>query len=510
MKITLSGGDATREKTPLLVLPLFDTDLSDKKNRPELLSAVDAAVGSLLELAQEEGFKGRAEQTWTVHTHGKLPATRVMLLGLGARAKFEPEVLRQAMGKAVKSAGKGRVTKLAVSLPVTRDFEQCLRAAAEGLLLGDYRYDRFRTVGKDEKGGLSVQSVTLLLPPGQEKSKGHAQILELAETVAEGVNWARDLVNEPAGTLSPEKLADEAKGLSKLGLKVTVRGMAEIQRLKMGMFAAVAQGSVREPQFIEINYSPKGGKAQKQPAVAFVGKGLTFDSGGLSLKPADGMVDMKTDMAGAAAVLGAMRVIAAMKPPFPVVGYVGAAENMPSGHAYRPGDVLISRRGKTVEITNTDAEGRLVLGDVLTYASEQKPALIVDLATLTGACIIALGNYIGGAWSDNDEAAWAVLEAAKGAGEEFWRMPLSDLQKDALRSEIADMKNSGERWGGAINAAMFLREFVVDTPWVHLDIAGPSQSPKERGYHNKGATGVGVRTLVELVRRRAEGGAQQA
>ncbi len=510
MKITLSGGDATREKTPLLVVPLFDTDLTDKKNRPDLLAALDGAVGGLIDLAQEEGFKARPEQTWTVHTHGKLPATRVMLLGLGARTKFEPELLRLAMGKAVKSAGKGRLTKLTIALPVTRDFEQSLRAAAEGLLLGDYRYDRFRTVGKDEKGGLSVTGATLLLPPGQEKSKAHAQILQLAETVAEGVNWARDLVNEPPGTLSPEKLANEAKGLGKLGLKVTVRGRAEIEKLKMGMFAAVAQGSVREAQFIEIRYTPKNAKAAKQPAVAFVGKGLTFDSGGLSLKPADAMVDMKTDMAGAAAVLGAMRVIAEIAPPFPVVGYVGAAENMPSGHAYRPGDVLVSRRGKTVEITNTDAEGRLVLGDVLTYASEQKPAMIVDLATLTGACIIALGNYIGGAWSDDDEAAWAVLEAAKTAGEEFWRMPMTDLQKDALRSEIADMKNSGERWGGAINAALFLREFVIDTPWVHLDIAGPSQSPKERGYHNKGATGVGVRTLVELVRRRAEGGTSES
>ena len=502
MKITISGADAAREKTPLLVVPLFDSDLTDKKSRAPLLTELDAAVGKgMLALAQAEGFKAKGEQVWTVHAHGQISAERVMLVGLGARAKFEPEVLRLACGKAVKAAGRLRAKSLVVALPVLRDFEQCLRAAAEGLLLGDYRYDRFRTVGKDDKGGMRVGAVTLVLPPGQEKSKELQKVLELSQNVADAVNWTRDLVTEPPGTLGPKELADQAKSLSSLGLKVTVRGRAEIERLKMGMFAAVAKGSVREPQFVEINWVPKG-KAAKAPAMAFVGKGLTFDSGGLSLKPTDGMVDMKTDMAGAAAVLGAMRVIAHLKPPFPVTGYIGACENMPSGTAYRPGDVLVSRLGKTVEVTNTDAEGRLVLGDVLTWASEQKPALIVDLATLTGACIVALGNYIVGTFSDDDRAAWSVLEAGKAAGEELWRLPIYDLQKDSLRSEIADIKNSGERWGGAINAAVFLREFVVDTPWVHLDIAGPSQSPKERGYHNKGATGVGVRTLVELVRRR--------
>jgi leucyl aminopeptidase len=215
------------------------------------------------------------------------------------------------------------------------------------------------------------------------------------------------------------------------------------------------------------------------------------------------MVDMKTDMAGSAAVLAAMRVIGELKPPFPVHAFIGACENMPSGTAYRPGDILTSRLGKTVEITNTDAEGRLVLGDILTWAVEHKPAAIIDLATLTGACVIALGNYIVGAFGEHDGTVEHVLAAAKTAGEEFWRMPVTDLQKDALRSEVADMKNAGERWGGAINAALFLKEFVGDTPWVHLDIAGPSTSPKERGYFNKGATGVGVRTLVEYVRQRA-------
>jgi len=286
------------------------------------------------------------------------------------------------------------------------------------------------------------------------------------------------------------------------GLTHEVMGRKDIEKLKMGMFIGVTQGSVEEPKLIHVSYVPEDPEHAKRAPLALIGKAITFDSGGLSLKTADGMVDMKTDMAGSAAVLGAMKVIAALKPPFPVHGYMGACENMPSGTAYRPGDILVSRLGKTVEITNTDAEGRLVLGDVLAWANELKPAMMVDLATLTGACMIALGHYIVGAFGDDDQAVWAVLEAGRTAGEELWRMPVTELQRDALKSDVADMKNSGERWGGAINAALFLKEFVGDTPWVHLDIAGPSQSPKDRGYHSRGATGVGVRTLVELVRRR--------
>lgn len=270
------------------------------------------------------------------------------------------------------------------------------------------------------------------------------------------------------------------------------------------MFLAVAQGSAREPKLVHVRWVPKDPRDARKPPVVFVGKAITFDSGGLSLKSAESMADMKTDMAGAAAVLGALRVVAKLRPPFPVHALLGACENMPSGTAYRPGDVLVSRAGKTVEVTNTDAEGRLVLGDVLSYASELSPSALVDLATLTGACVVALGHYVTGAFGDDDPLMYEVLEAGRAAGEELWRMPIHELQKDALHSDIADIKNSGERYGGAINAAHFLKEFAGKSPWVHLDIAGPSQSPKERGYHGKGATGAGVRTLVELVRRRME------
>jgi leucyl aminopeptidase len=272
----------------------------------------------------------------------------------------------------------------------------------------------------------------------------------------------------------------------------------------MGMFLGVTAGSAEEPRLIHVVYTPKNARDAKRAPLALVGKAITFDSGGLSLKPTEGMVEMKTDMAGSAAVLGAMKVIATLKPPFPVHAFIGACENMPSGTAYKPGDILTSRLGKTVEITNTDAEGRLVLGDMLTWAVEHKPSAVIDLATLTGACIIALGNYIVGAFGEHDGTVNEVLQSARTAGEEMWRLPVTELQKDALRSEVADMKNSGERWGGSINAALFLKEFVGDTPWVHLDIAGPSNSPKERGYLSKGGTGAGLRTLVEWVRLRTE------
>ncbi len=508
MNFTFASGDASVSRADLLIIPLFDNELSDKKLQPTPLVSCDKKLsGLILETAAQEGFKGKSEQSLILHTHGKVAGSRILLLGLGSRARFTPEVLRLACGRAIKAANRLRLTSVAIALPIVQEVEAALKAVVEGFELGAYRYDRWRTTNKEEKAAARVEKVTLLLPDGMKndkaQAKAHGPIVELAQRVSIATNWARDLVNEPAGTMTPTVLADEAKKMAKAaGLNLQLGDRKKLEELKMGMFIGVTQGSKEEPRLIKLSYVPQNTQAAKRPAVALVGKAITFDSGGLSLKTADGMVDMKTDMAGSAAVLGAMSVIAWLKPPFPVYAYMGACENMPSGTAYRPGDVLVSRLGKTVEITNTDAEGRLVLGDILTWANESKPALMVDLATLTGACVIALGNYIVGAFGDDDQAVGSLLEASRAAGEELWRMPVSDLQKDALRSEIADMKNSGERWGGAINAAMFLKEFVGETPWVHLDIAGPSQSPKERGYNGKGATGVGVRTLVELVRRR--------
>lgn len=506
MKLSLLSADVVRAKADLLILPLFDSDLADTKKLPAVLKKANSALkGLLLKAAAEEGFKAKAEQSFVLHTHGKLRAPRVVLMGLGSRTKFDVEVLRLLAGRAAKLSAKLRASNVIFYLPTTREFDACVKGVAEGFVLGAYKFDKYRTTNKEEKSAPKLSTVQLLLPETQKESRELQALLTLGVTVATATNAARNLVNEPAEDMTPAKLADYAVAMAeKAGLQVTVKGREEITALKMGMFLGVARGSVEEPKLIHVTYTPKDPEAAARKPLVFVGKAITFDSGGLSLKTADGMVDMKTDMAGSAAVLGAMQVVAKLKPPFPVHGLMGACENMPSGNAYRPGDVLHSRIGKTVEITNTDAEGRLVLGDVLAYAAELKPHALVDLATLTGACVIALGNYIVGAWGSDDPTAWSVLEAARSAGEEMWRMPLSDMQKDALRSDIADMKNSGERWGSSINAALFLKEFVGDAPWVHLDIAGPSTSPRERGYFGKGATGVGVRTLVELVRRRTQ------
>ena len=503
MHFTLVSADATKARADVLVFPVFDNDLGGKKSTATSLLRADKKLkGLLLKTAAQEGFKGKADQTFVLQTHGKLPAGRVILVGLGARARFTAETLRLAAGRAIKTAAKTKAKTAVVQLPVVRELDSALRAVVEGFGLGAYRYDRWRTQHKDN-GAAKVDKVQLVLPEGVKKDKAQDAVIALGQQVVAAVNWARDLVNEPAGTMTPTLLADQARHMAKeVGLNIAIGDRKKIEELKMGMFLGVARGSVEEPRLVHLSYVPQDAEAARQPPLCIVGKAITFDSGGLSLKPSDAMMDMKTDMAGSAAMLGAMRVIAWLKPPFPVHGFFGACENMPSGHAYRLGDVLTSRLGKTVEITNTDAEGRLVLGDILAWANEQKPAAIVDLATLTGACIIALGNYITGAFGDDDQLMFDVLESGRAAGEELWRLPISDLQKDALKSEIADMKNAGERAGGSINAALFLKEFVGDTPWVHLDIAGPSQSPKERGYLGKGATGVGVRTLVELVRRR--------
>ncbi|MFL5349587.1 MAG: leucyl aminopeptidase [Hyalangium sp.] len=503
MNFSFVPAEAVRTDSAMLVIPLLESDLGD--TAPAALAAADKGLeGKLCAAATQEGFKGKADQTLMMHTLGKLPAERVLLLGLGARAKFTPEVLRLAAGRAAKTAQKLKLTELTFIVPDTAPADVVVRAIAEGLLLGVYKFDRYKTGGKEEKKAPGLGTVRLVLPEGSSKSAELQEAVELGRRVAEATNWARDLVNEPANVVDPNRLAQAAQEVAKdSGLKATIGGRREIEGLRMGMFLGVAQGSAHEPRLIHLAYVPKNPKDARRAPLALVGKAITFDSGGLSLKPADSMVEMKTDMAGSAAVLAAMRVIGELKPPFPVHAFIGACENMPSGTAYRPGDILTSRLGKTVEITNTDAEGRLVLGDILAWAVEHKPAAIVDLATLTGACVIALGNYIVGAFGDHDATVEQVLTAAKTAGEEFWRMPVTELQKDSLRSEVADMKNAGERWGGAINAALFLKEFVGDTPWVHLDIAGPSISPKERGYFNKGATGVGVRTLVELVRLRA-------
>jgi leucyl aminopeptidase len=506
MKVEISGAQPLKAEANVLAVPLFEEDITGGKG---LLAELDKALeGHLLAAAKEERFKAKADSTLSIHTGGRIGASRLLLLGMGKRAGLPgwappPELcgwepLRMAAGRAARTAQRVAADRVAIVLPKVPSGQlgPAVQALVEGALLGAYRFDRY----KSERNGKKPQPASLSILGASSGAEVKAAVAT-AETVAGAIAWCRDLVNTPPLDCTPTRLAEEAKALAKAaGLQCEVKGPKEIAALKMGLFLGVTRGSAEEPRLIRMSYLPKGAGAKKPPVV-LVGKAITFDSGGLSLKTAEGMIDMKTDMAGSATAFAAMRVIAHLKPPFPVHALVGACENMPGGRAYKPGDVLVAYNKKTVEIINTDAEGRLVLGDILAWGVDTlKPAAVVDLATLTGACVVALGHYTVGAFGPDGPVIQSILDAARAAGEDFWRLPMTEAVKENLKSEVADMKNSGERWGGAISAAHFLREFVGETPWVHLDIAGPSSLSKERGYMAKGGTGVGVRTLVEFVR----------
>jgi leucyl aminopeptidase len=490
----------------LLALPVFEEDLRD--GGPLALKELDAALdGALLGAAKAEHFKAEAEQQLLLPTLGRGKAERVLLLGMGKRGAaavrwpaegFEP--LRVAAGVAARAAIRARVRSLTVAVPVTlAEAGPAARAAVEGAHLGFYTFRAYKKAAEPLAG--VPPTLALALPPGADRDPDVVEAMRLGDAIAHAVNWARGLVNLGPADCTPTRLAEEARALARdAGLRCEVQGPRQLESLKMGMFLGVARGSAEPPRLVKVSWIPKGTGARRPPLV-LVGKALTFDSGGLSLKPADSMPTMHTDMAGAAAVLGAMKVVAALRPPFPVHAVFGACENMPGGRAYKPSDVLRAFDGKTVEIMNTDAEGRLVLGDLLAWASRTlRPAAMVDVATLTGACMVALGMTTAGLFGPDGPVVDAVGAAARAAGEEAWRMPLTESVKEALKSDRADLKNLGDRMGGAIAAAHFLHAFAGDTPWAHLDIAGPSHSPKEYGYVLKGGTGYGVRTLVELVR----------
>jgi leucyl aminopeptidase len=493
-----------------LVLPVFEEEAAPKAKRfgADRLSELDHLLGGgLARAAAAERFEGKPKQELVLATLGRVPATRVHLVGLGARAKgardggFEP--FRMAVGKASRAAVKAGTRTLAVAVPDgdATDAPGAARAAAEGALLGAYEFARYKTNGEKRRPP-GLARVKVAVPPGRERTADVRDALSLAGAVARAVAWARDLVNLGPADNTPRLLADAARALAReAGLACEVRGPKEIAALRMGMFLGVTRGSAEEPRLVTVSHVPRGAAARKRKPVVLVGKAITFDSGGLSLKPTESMVTMNTDMAGSAAVLGTMAVVAALRPEVPVHAVLGACENMPGGRAYKPSDVLVAHDGQTVEITNTDAEGRLVLGDVISWAARTfAPAAMIDVATLTGACMVGLGKTTAGLLGPDGPVVDGVLAAARAAGEEVWRLPLVESLKEELESDRADMKNTGERWGGAITAGHFLHAFAKETPWAHLDIAGPSHATKERGYVAKGGTGFGIRTLVEFVR----------
>lgn len=485
-------------ETELLAVTAVDTQTAkgpDAKPVPELLTA-DAAVKSAAAQVLASGeYKAAANETLLLHAPAGLKAKRLLIVGLGKQAKATVNAVRNASGTSVRFAKPRGIRELVFVLPESGalDAAKSARAAAEGAFVGDYDPDTYRSDRKD----LSVQSFTLAAP-GADKGAVEAGFHE-GTVIGESQNFARVLVNEPGNVLTPTEFGRRAAAMAKeVGLQCEVHSTDKIKELKMGAFWSVAQGSEEPPALIVMRYEPEGMK--DGPVLGLVGKGITFDTGGISIKPADSMEKMKYDMAGGAAMVGAMRAIALLKPNVRVIGIVCASENMPDGKAQKPGDVQTAMSGKTIEIINTDAEGRLVLADGLAYAKQLGATHLIDAATLTGACVVALGMVHGGAFS-NDDATFAKFNAAlETSGEKFWRLPLGDEYADMIKSDIGDIKNTGGRWGGAITAAEFLKVFAEDTPWIHLDIAGMAWMEENRPYIAKGPSGIAVRSILEWAR----------
>lgn len=462
----------------------------------EPLAALDKALdGALAKLVQRAEFTGKKDQVLDFPSLGRLPAARILVVGLGEREKMTDADLRVFAAKVARSSNDGKSTSLALGVPEGISGEQ-LRFLAEGAVLGAYKFTKYLT--GDRRPKAELKNIMLAGGDAEDKKKGAAhKWITLGQRIGEAVCITRDLVNEPGNELVPAGLAEMAVKVSKeFGLKCQVFDKAEIEKRGMKLLAAVGQGSVNEPRFIHMTYAPKK-KAKRK--IVFVGKGLTFDSGGICIKPAPGMGEMKADMAGAGNVIGLMAAIAALAPEIEVHGIIAAAENMPSANAYRPGDIFGSLDGKTVEIVNTDAEGRLVLADALAYARELGAEMIINNATLTGACVVALGKNCAAFYSTSDELSDKFAAAARETGEQFWRMPFLEDLKDQLKSDVADLKHLADRWGGSITGALFLREFVGDTPFVHADIAGPSFADRPAGMYPKGGTGHGVLTFLRLL-----------
>jgi leucyl aminopeptidase len=437
-------------------------------------------------------FTGRKDET--VSTLVGVPK-RLTLIGLGDAKKFTHKSIRTVIKAIGASATRNRETKIAVVFSYTlpgNDVPGSTRLVADLLGSADYRYDRFLTKDKEPARKLVC---TLLAPASISVAQARA-LTTASNAITEAVRTVRDLGNGPGNLVTPEALGKRAQEVSKkYGIKCQVFNKKQIEQMNMGGLLAVNQGSDKEPRFIVMDWNPRGAKK----TICLVGKGITFDSGGISIKPSERMEEMKFDMCGAAAVIGSLQAVASLKIPHRVIGIVSSTENLPSGSAYKPGDIITTMSGRTVEIVNTDAEGRMILSDALSYTSRFKPDHVIDFATLTGACAVALGHEASGLFSNDDRLAARLITAGETVGERVWRLPEWDDYKEYIKSEWADMKNSGGRWGGAISAAMFLKEFVDCPSWAHLDIAGTAWTEGESTQNAKGATGVGVRATVKFL-----------
>ncbi len=497
MKFTVKAGSLLQQETPCLVLGVFAEEFIG-----EALSHIDQLVGGAFKRATSSGeFSGRNGETLLLHAGSDATVERVLLVGLGKQAAFTLRALRQVSSSATKLLREKQLDHFLLALPqITFNETPCserFQAIAEGVLLADYRYDRYLSVAEPGRP-VSLSKVELLLSDEGDAPLAIAAIAT-AKAIVDGVCFARDLVNAPGNLKTPEYLAMQAVAMAEqVGISATLLDRKEMERQGFGALLGVAQGSAQAPYLIVLEY--RGG-IPAAPPIALVGKGVTFDAGGISLKPAEKMDEMKMDMGGAAAVLGTMQAAAQLKLPLNLVAVVPAVENMPSGTAIRPGDILTSLSGKTIEVMNTDAEGRLILADALTYVGRFEPKIVIDLATLTGACIIALGNQAAAALGNDDDLLQQLLQAGERSGERFWQMPLWDEYSEQIKSNFADVKNTGGRAAGTITAAAFLQKFAADYNWAHLDIAGMAWEEQGKAGQPKGGTGFGVRALIEYLRK---------
>jgi leucyl aminopeptidase len=491
LEIKVTVGDIAQIEADAIVVNLFEGMEQPGGATAAVDKALDGAISSLINRGE---IKGKFGEVSIVHTFGKLPAGIVAIAGLGKRQDFNVDKIRGVAGEFCRALRKLNCRKIATIVHGAGiggiELEASVEAIAEGALLGLYSFTKYKKPEYKD-----IEEVLIVV---REKEK--VPILESAigkaKLVAEATSLARNMVNEPANYMTPTRMAEVAKEIAdKYNLEFKVLDREGMEAMGMGALLGVAKGSNQPPKLITLSYN---GDKHSEKAFGFLGKGITFDSGGISIKASEGMEEMKDDMAGAAAVMTAVGAIAQLKPKINVTAIIPATENLPSGTAFKPGDVLKAMNGKTIEVISTDAEGRLILADALSYAQKLGLSPLIDLATLTGACRVALGTLYSGLFGNDQDLANKVLKAAERTGERMWQMPMPEEYKEQNKSEIANVKNTGNRYAGAITAALFLAEFVANIPWVHIDIAGTAFSAKENGYIVKGATGVGVRTLVEL------------
>lgn len=493
MEIKVISGDIAEVEAGAIIINLFE----GVEHPGGATGAVDRALGgAITQLISKGEIKGKLKEISIIHTLGKLPADKVAIAGLGKKEELTLDKVRSISAEVCQRLQKLNCKRIATIVHGAGvggiEAEASAQAITEGSLLGLYNFRRHMT---KEPEHTDIEEM-LIVERDEAKLGPLEKGCHRGKVIAEATNMARDMVNEPANYMTPKDMAEVAQKVAKdYSLEVAVLERGDVEKLGMGAFMGVAQGSRQPPKLVVLSYK---GDESSASALGFIGKGITFDSGGISLKSAEGLDEMKGDMAGGAAVIAALVAIARLKPKINVTAIVPATENLPGGNALKPGDILVAMNGKTIEVVTTDAEGRLVLADALCYARRQGLAPLIDIATLTGACRVALGDVCSGVFGNNQELVDKVIKAGQEAGERLWQMPMYEEYKEQNKSEVADIKNSGGRYGGAITAALFLAEFVGDTPWVHIDIAGTSRSDKDRAYVVKGATGFGVRTLVNL------------